>query len=122
MKLRQTTAKELNAPFLLPWLGLQAESLWPVISALPSYGRGRELPGPRYGSLIHGQYLEDFVITGACLSAEEPFLLIPQSSDFICVLFFRNSAQQRQYACKFRICYLELHTVKATKLSFFLSM
>lgn len=59
-----------------------------MISALPSYGRGRELPGPRYGSLIHGQYLEDFVITGACLSAEEPFLLIPQSSDFICVFFF----------------------------------
>ncbi|CAM6017754.1 unnamed protein product, partial [Sphagnum balticum] len=45
-------------------VGVQAESLWPVISALPSYGRGRELPGPRYGSLIHGQYLEDFVITG----------------------------------------------------------
>jgi polygalacturonase len=45
-------------------VGVQAESLWPVISALPSYGRGRELPGPRYGSLIHGRYLEDFVITG----------------------------------------------------------
>jgi hypothetical protein len=76
-------------------VGVQAESLWPVISALPSYGRGRELPGPRYGSLIHGQYLEDFIITGACLSTEEPFLLIPQSSDFIRVFFFpRNSAKQ----------------------------
>ncbi|KAH7278776.1 hypothetical protein KP509_38G055700 [Ceratopteris richardii] len=31
---------------------------------LPSYGRGREYPGPRYGSLIHGQHLEDVVITG----------------------------------------------------------
>jgi hypothetical protein len=32
--------------------------------ALPSYGYGREHPGPRYGSLIHGQNLRDVVITG----------------------------------------------------------
>ena len=31
---------------------------------LPSYGYGRERPGPRYGSLIHGQNLKDVVITG----------------------------------------------------------
>lgn len=31
---------------------------------LPSYGYGREYPGPRYGSLIHGQNLNDVVITG----------------------------------------------------------
>lgn len=31
---------------------------------LPSYGYGREHPGPRYGSLIHGQHLKDVVITG----------------------------------------------------------
>ena len=31
---------------------------------LPSYGYGREHPGPRYGSLIHGQNLKDVVITG----------------------------------------------------------
>lgn len=31
---------------------------------LPSYGYGRECPGPRYGSLIHGQHLKDVVITG----------------------------------------------------------
>jgi len=32
--------------------------------ALPSYGYGREHPGPRYSSLIHGQNLVDVVITG----------------------------------------------------------
>jgi hypothetical protein len=32
--------------------------------ALPSYGYGREHPGPRYGSLIHGQNVRDIVITG----------------------------------------------------------
>eukprot|EP00249_Psilotum_nudum_P013877 c24562_g2_i1 orf=1022-2473(+) len=37
---------------------------WPVIQPLPSYGRGRELPGGRYISLIHGQNLVDIVITG----------------------------------------------------------
>eukprot|EP00850_Spirogloea_muscicola_P001113 SM000004S14983 [mRNA] locus=s4:617698:619152:+ [translate_table: standard] len=37
---------------------------WPLLPPLPSYGRGRELPGPRYASLIHGQNLTDVVITG----------------------------------------------------------
>ncbi|KAJ6798688.1 putative polygalacturonase [Iris pallida] len=41
------------------------ESLeWPVIDPLPSYGRGRELPGGRHQSLIHGHNLTDVVITG----------------------------------------------------------
>ena len=31
---------------------------------LPSYGRGRELPGGRYASLIHGNGLRDVIITG----------------------------------------------------------
>ncbi|KAL9995101.1 putative pectin lyase/virulence factor [Helianthus debilis subsp. tardiflorus] len=31
---------------------------------LLSYGYGREHPGPRFGSLIHGQNLRDVVITG----------------------------------------------------------
>lgn len=38
--------------------------MWPILPALPSYGRGRELPGLRYSSLIHGQHVEDFVLTG----------------------------------------------------------
>ncbi|KAL6220896.1 hypothetical protein ACLB2K_008649 [Fragaria x ananassa] len=45
-------------------LGLQDENYWPLMPPLPSYGYGREHPGPRYGSLIHGQNLKDIVITG----------------------------------------------------------
>uniref|UniRef100_A0A803P3C5 Polygalacturonase n=1 Tax=Cannabis sativa TaxID=3483 RepID=A0A803P3C5_CANSA len=45
-------------------LGIQDEKYWPLMPPLPSYGYGREHPGPRYGSLIHGQNLKDLVITG----------------------------------------------------------
>ncbi|ONI07400.1 hypothetical protein PRUPE_5G117600 [Prunus persica] len=37
---------------------------WPLIAPLPSYGRGRELPGGRYSSFIHGDGIHDVVITG----------------------------------------------------------
>lgn len=37
---------------------------YPLIPGLPSYGRGRELPGSRYSSLINGDGLEDVIITG----------------------------------------------------------
>ncbi|CAA6665871.1 unnamed protein product [Spirodela intermedia] len=37
---------------------------WPLIDPLPSYGRGRELPGGRYVSLIHGGGVRDVIITG----------------------------------------------------------
>lgn len=42
----------------------QDEKFWTLMPPLPSYGYGRERPGPRYGSLIHGQNLKDVVITG----------------------------------------------------------
>ncbi|CAL9215526.1 unnamed protein product [Arabidopsis halleri] len=45
-------------------LGVEDEKYWPLMPPLPSYGYGRERPGPRYGSLIHGQNLKDIVITG----------------------------------------------------------
>ncbi|VFQ87262.1 unnamed protein product [Cuscuta campestris] len=45
-------------------LGIDDERYWPLMPPLPSYGHGRERPGPRYGSLIHGQNLTDVVITG----------------------------------------------------------
>lgn len=45
-------------------LGIEDENFWPLMPPLPSYGVGRENPGPRYGSLIHGQNLKDVVITG----------------------------------------------------------
>ncbi|CAM8997125.1 hypothetical protein QQ045_006180 [Rhodiola kirilowii] len=37
---------------------------WPLIAPLPSYGRGRERPGWRYKSFLHGEGLHDVVITG----------------------------------------------------------
>ncbi|KAJ0824346.1 putative endo-polygalacturonase [Helianthus annuus] len=37
---------------------------WPLIAPLPSYGRGRERPGGRYMSFIHGEGLHDVIITG----------------------------------------------------------
>ncbi|KAF9616452.1 hypothetical protein IFM89_029706 [Coptis chinensis] len=39
-------------------------SHWPVDDPLPSYGRGRELPGGRHRSLIHGHNMKDVIITG----------------------------------------------------------
>ncbi|KAF7144386.1 hypothetical protein RHSIM_Rhsim05G0004800 [Rhododendron simsii] len=45
-------------------LGIDDQKYWPLMPPLPSYGKGRERPGPRYGSLIHGQHLKDVVITG----------------------------------------------------------
>ena len=45
----------------IPIIHLASTSL---IDPLPSYGRGRELPGGRHCSLIHGYNLTDVVITG----------------------------------------------------------
>lgn len=45
-------------------LGTQDESEWPMLPALPSYGRGRDGPGGRFSSLIFGTNLTDVVITG----------------------------------------------------------
>ncbi|XP_050216562.1 probable polygalacturonase [Mercurialis annua] len=45
-------------------LGSQNPSHWDVVDPLPSYGRGIELPGVRYRSLINGYKLSDVVITG----------------------------------------------------------
>ncbi|KAL8253898.1 hypothetical protein R6Q59_032119 [Mikania micrantha] len=45
-------------------LGSQDLDHWKVVDPLPSYGRGIDLPGPRYRSLITGENLNDVVITG----------------------------------------------------------
>ncbi|MCO5550304.1 hypothetical protein L7F22_003787 [Adiantum nelumboides] len=45
-------------------LASQNMSDWPIIDPLPSYGRGRERPGGRHVSLIHGENLNDVIITG----------------------------------------------------------
>ncbi|KAL7573746.1 hypothetical protein ACA910_007780 [Epithemia clementina (nom. ined.)] len=41
------------------------QSLWPVIPPLPSYGQGRDHIGPRYTSMLHGEYLFNVTIQGA---------------------------------------------------------
>ncbi|XP_039129777.1 LOW QUALITY PROTEIN: probable polygalacturonase [Dioscorea cayenensis subsp. rotundata] len=45
-------------------IGSTSSSDWPIIESLPSYGRGRELPGRRHQSLINGSNLTDVIITG----------------------------------------------------------
>ncbi|KAG9129293.1 hypothetical protein Leryth_015676 [Lithospermum erythrorhizon] len=45
-------------------LGSQDPEEWPIIEPLPSYGTGRERPGGRHISLIHGNNLTNVVITG----------------------------------------------------------
>ncbi|KAI3844812.1 hypothetical protein MKX03_004533 [Papaver bracteatum] len=45
-------------------LASQDLSEWPIIAPLPSYGRGKDLPGGRYISLIFGTQLTDVIITG----------------------------------------------------------
>ncbi|CAH9098161.1 unnamed protein product, partial [Cuscuta epithymum] len=45
-------------------LASQDISTWPLVDPLPSYGRGRDANGGRYGSLIFGSNLTDVVITG----------------------------------------------------------
>ncbi|KAJ3682048.1 hypothetical protein LUZ60_014621 [Juncus effusus] len=37
---------------------------YPPIAPLPSYGRGRDLPGPRHSNFIFGTNLTDVIITG----------------------------------------------------------
>eukprot|EP00268_Persea_americana_P035245 TRINITY_DN347_c0_g1_i1.p1 TRINITY_DN347_c0_g1~~TRINITY_DN347_c0_g1_i1.p1 ORF type:complete len:469 (-),score=56.84 TRINITY_DN347_c0_g1_i1:277-1683(-) len=45
-------------------LGSMDSADWPIVDPLPSYGRGRELPGGRHQSLIYGYNLTDVIITG----------------------------------------------------------
>ncbi|KAL3517406.1 hypothetical protein ACH5RR_019995 [Cinchona calisaya] len=45
-------------------LGSQEYTHWDIVEPLPSYGRGIEVPGGRYRSLISGNNLTDVVITG----------------------------------------------------------
>ncbi|CAD6201702.1 unnamed protein product [Miscanthus lutarioriparius] len=45
-------------------LASQDMNHWPLIAPLPSYGRGRDEPGPRYINFIGGSNLTDVIITG----------------------------------------------------------
>lgn len=44
--------------------GIPDKSVWPLIEPLPSYGQGRDHPGPRYSSLLHGEELDNVTIQG----------------------------------------------------------
>lgn len=48
----------------LLFLLVKDPSHWDIVEPLPSYGRGIELPGGRYRSLVNGYMLRDVVITG----------------------------------------------------------
>mmetsp|Transcript_7666 Transcript_7666/g.13205 ORF Transcript_7666/g.13205 Transcript_7666/m.13205 type:complete len:478 (-) Transcript_7666:183-1616(-) len=45
-------------------LGTTEVELWAIIPGAPSYGQGRDHMGPRRTSLLHGEHLEDVVLTG----------------------------------------------------------
>jgi hypothetical protein len=57
---------------LVQKLTCQDPKTFPVIDGLPSYGRGRELPGGRHSSVIHGENLVDVVITGDKIQLTDP--------------------------------------------------
>ena len=44
--------------------GVADAARWPLIPGAPSYGQGRDHPGPRYTSLVHGEHVEDVTIQG----------------------------------------------------------
>lgn len=53
--------------------GVPAFSLWPVIPPLPSYGQGRDHPGPRHTSLVHGENITNVTVMGegdACIDGQ----------------------------------------------------
>lgn len=49
-------------------LAVQDLNEYPILKALPSYGRGRDAAGGRFASLIFGTNLSDVIITGKCFN------------------------------------------------------
>ena len=39
-------------------------AVWPVVAPLPSYGQGRDHPGPRRAPFVGGVHLSDVVVRG----------------------------------------------------------
>lgn len=73
----------LDGIYCLSLLHMQDTGNWPLIDPLPSYGRGRERPGGRYMSFIHGDGLQDVIITGFL-----PLLWFPTVDLFALTNFF----------------------------------
>lgn len=78
---------------LFMWLGKiflkghleQDEKYWTLMPPLASYGSGREHPGPRYGSLIHGQHLKNVTITGLIHSLLGSLFINPPLRGCLCI-------------------------------------
>ena len=59
-----TSRLTLNITRSATLLATDDEIQWPIIAPLPSYGQGRDHPGPRRTSFLHGVRLQDLVLTG----------------------------------------------------------
>lgn len=66
LELRIASSREMNhsSSMCLSTFSLQDYAHWGIVDPLPSYGRGIDVPGGRYRSLITGNNLTDVVITG----------------------------------------------------------
>jgi len=45
-------------------IGVMDEDQWPLIEPAPSYGQGRDHPGPRYTSLLHAEHVVNVTVRG----------------------------------------------------------
>lgn len=81
----------------------QDQKYWPLMPPLPSYGKGREHPGPRYGSLIHGQNLKDVVITGRVLVLSSPVEILSVSVDIYKLECLQTLHFLTEVECKFSL-------------------
>jgi len=62
--LNLTSSMELHIASGATLIGAAHVDLWPVILPAPSYGQGRDHPGPRHTSLLHGEHLHNVAIRG----------------------------------------------------------
>ena len=65
MTLFLAAGAEIRAPSAAQLGGGPAFPRWPVVAPLPSYGQGRDHPGPRRTAFIGGVGLDDVVLTSA---------------------------------------------------------
>ncbi|CAN0825018.1 Probable polygalacturonase [Linum grandiflorum] len=66
-------------------LASQDTKEWPVLKALPSYGRGRDAAAGRYASLIFGTNLTDVIITDSCTNTRIEDCYIVSGDDCVAV-------------------------------------
>ena len=59
-----TSHLTLNVTHGATLLASEDPMAWPIIAPLPSYGQGRDHPGPRRTSFLHGVHVSDVVLCG----------------------------------------------------------